>query len=76
MFDILINPNQEVLIGLLCLAAMRVYFEIIGYDLLKLPVSKKLAVVKGQNSLRRFHRMGLFFSVGYILLFAPQLILQ
>lgn len=76
MIGILMNPEQEVLIGLMCLAAFRVYLEVVGFDLMRLPMTKFLANRSGNDSLRRFHRMGLVFSVGFILLFAPQLILQ
>lgn len=76
MIDILMNPDQEVLIGLMCLAAFRIYLEVIGFDFSSLPLTKALARNGGEQQLQRFHRMGLFFSVGFILLFAPQLILQ
>lgn len=76
MISILMNPGQEVLIGLMCLAAMRIYLEIMGFDFLKLPMTNALAQKGGQEALRRFHRMGLIFSVGYIILFAPQLLLS
>lgn len=76
MIGILMNPSPEVLIGLMCLAAFRIYLEVIGFDLLKLPLTKQLAERSGADHLRRFHRMGLIFSVGFIVLFAPQLLLQ
>jgi hypothetical protein len=75
MYSILMNPNQEVLIGLMCLAALRIYLEIVGFDFLKLPLTKGLAGRAGTEALKRFHRMGLIFSVGFIVLFAPNLLL-
>jgi hypothetical protein len=75
MISILMNPGQEVLIGLMCLAAMRIYLEIMGFDFLKLPLIKALANRGGNEVLRCFHRMGLIFSIGFIVLFAPQLVL-
>ena len=56
----------------LCLASLRVYLEIIGFDFSKLPVTGK---VFGEK-VRSFHRSGLYFSIGYILLFAPQALLS
>lgn len=75
MISILMNPGQEVLIGLMCLAAIRIYLEIMGFDFLKLPMTKALAQRGGAENLKRFHRMGLIFSIGFIVLFAPQLVL-
>lgn len=75
MVSILMNPGQEVLIGLMCLAAFRIYLEIIGFDFLRLPMTKALANRSTAEALKRFHRMGLIFSIGFIVLFAPQLVL-
>ncbi|MCF8058459.1 MAG: hypothetical protein K9K67_04130 [Bacteriovoracaceae bacterium] len=75
MISILMNPNQEVLIGLMCLAAFRVYLEIVGFDFLKLPLTKGLSGRAGADGLKRFHRMGLIFSIGFIVLFAPNLLM-
>lgn len=75
MINILMNPGQEVLIGLMCLAAFRIYLEIIGFDFGRLPLTKALAQRAGGDALQRFHRMGLIFSIGFIVLFAPQLVL-
>jgi hypothetical protein len=75
MLSILMNPGQEVLIGLMFLASFRVYLEIIGFDFLKLPMTRQLAKSSSSDHLRRFHRMGLIFSVGFMVLFAPQLLM-
>lgn len=75
MINILMNPGQEVLIGLMCLAAFRIYLEIVGFDFTQLPMTKALANRSSAEALRRFHRMGLIFSIGFIVLFAPQLVL-
>jgi len=72
--DILMNPGQEVLIGLMCLAGFRIYLEIIGFDFSVLPMTKKLGQMGSPDYLKRFHRMGLIFSIGFIILFAPNLI--
>ncbi|MCP4912972.1 MAG: hypothetical protein GY909_07625 [Oligoflexia bacterium] len=72
----LLNPGQEVLIGLLCLASLRVYLEVIKFDFERLPITKLLAKRSGGEQLAKFHRMGLIFSVGFILLFAPELLLS
>lgn len=74
MLNSLINPSQEVLIGLMFLAAFRIYLEVIGFKITDLPVSKLMSKHSSQQSVERFHRMGLIFSIGHILLFAPQLL--
>jgi hypothetical protein len=74
MIDILMNPSSEVLVGLMCLAAFRIYLEVIGFDFSKLPMTKALGERSTHDSLVRFHRMGLVFSIGFIVLFAPSLI--
>lgn len=74
MIDILMNPEKEVLLGLMCLATFRIYLEIIGFNFSKLPLTKALSKNSSTGSLERFHRMGLVFSVGFIILFAPGLI--
>lgn len=56
----------------LCLATLRVYLELIGFDFKKLPVTSRAF---GEGS-AKFHKTGLYFSVGYILLFAPQALLS
>jgi hypothetical protein len=74
MINILMNPGPEVLLGLMCLAAFRIYLEIIGFNFSKLPLTKALSKSSSGESLERFHRMGLIFSIGFIVLFAPGLI--
>lgn len=74
MLNILMNPSQEVLIGLMFLAAFRIYLELIGFKISDLPVSKMMANRSSVESVEKFHRMGLIFAVGHILLFAPELL--
>jgi hypothetical protein len=76
MFNSLMNPSQDVLIGLMFLAAFRIYLEIIGFRIAELPISKLMAKNTSLESVERFHRMGLFFAIGHILLFAPELLLN
>lgn len=71
--DVSGNPGMS--IALLALAAFRVYLEVIQFDLTQLPLTQALARSKGEESVRRFHRLGLYFSVGYILFFAPGVLL-
>jgi len=74
MYSILMNPTKEVLIGLMFLALVRIYLEIVGFDFMALPITKNLAKSSGSERLKKFHRLGLIFSIGFIILFAPQLI--
>lgn len=57
------------------LASIRIYLEVLGIDLAKFPLSHKLAQVYGENHVRQFHRLGLYICIGYIILFAPGLLL-
>lgn len=74
MISILMNPGQEVLIGMMCLAALRIYLEIIGFDFMSLPLTKAMTRYTPKENIQRFHKMGLVFCVGFILLFAPELL--
>lgn len=76
MLNSLINPSQEVLIGLMFLAAFRIYLEVIGFKISDLPISKLMAKQSSLASVERFHRMGLVFAIGHILLFAPELLMS
>ena len=74
MFDIVngngIGSNQWLNIILLIAAVMRVYLEIIKFDFSALPLTK--GMFKGNSEeARKFHRTGLFLSLGYIVLSAP-----
>jgi hypothetical protein len=74
--DVLVKDNQTLTVILLCLATFRIYLEVIGFDFTRLPMTKALANRSGEAQLRDFHRMGLIFSVGYIILFAPSFLLS
>ena len=68
---ILDGSNQTFTIFLLFFACLRIYLELIDFPFERLPLTKNLL---GENA-KSFHRMGLIFSVGYILLFATQILL-
>lgn len=78
-------------IFLTTIAILRVFLEIKGVDLSSFPVSRALARAKTKNkgnveferrareheeSMRKFHRMGLYFSLGYLLFVAPSIFFQ
>jgi hypothetical protein len=67
--------NQTVMIFLLLMACFRVYLELINFDFARLPVSKKMFASRGNEALRKFHRTGLYFSLGFLLLFGPGILL-
>lgn len=73
MFDILsannLPSNQWLNIGLLLVAVFRVYLEIIKFDFAELPLTK--GMFKTKEDAFKFHRNGLYFSLGYIVLSAP-----
>ncbi|MBI2520461.1 MAG: hypothetical protein HYV97_08580 [Bdellovibrio sp.] len=56
---------------LFLLAGMRLYMEMMGFKLAELPVSKALFGEQAKN----FHRYGLYMSIGYVILFAPAVLL-
>jgi len=55
----------------LMLCGFRVYLELIKFDFAKLPITKSLGKDQAQN----IHRFGLYISVGFILLFAPEFLM-
>ena len=73
MFDIVngfgIGSNQWLNIFLLLAAIARVYLEIIKFDFTGLPLTK--GIFKEEEAARKFHRNGLYMSLGYIVLSAP-----
>lgn len=68
----LTGSNQELVVVCLILAVGRVYLELVRAPLGKLPLSAKLLGERAQG----FHKMGLYLSLGYIILFAPGLLLS
>lgn len=73
MFDIVsvINgpSNQWINSAMLMIALARVYLEIVKFDFTELPVTKGL--FKTKEEAFKFHRNGLYLSLGYIVLSAP-----
>ena len=73
LFDF--TSNQTFIVVTLCFAVFRIYLELINYKFEKLPISKVMSKKYGHDHLNKFHRNGLIFSVGYVLLFAPPILL-
>lgn len=74
MFDIVNDvsggSNQWLNIFLLIAAIVRVYLEIIKYDFSVLPMTN--GMFKGnKEQADKFHRHGLYLSLGYIVFSAP-----
>lgn len=74
MFDIVNGfnggSNQWLNIFLLVAAVMRVYLEIIKFDFSALPLTN--GMFRGdKEQANKFHRNGLYLSLGYIVLSAP-----
>ncbi len=61
-----LNDRTFILICLV-LAVFRVYLECISFDFQSLPLTQRVMKQNGQ----KFHRTGLYISIGYIVLFAP-----
>jgi hypothetical protein len=62
--------DRTVLISCLILSSFRVYLEIIKFDFNSLPISSKFP----NDIANRFHKTGLYLSIGMILLFTPQVL--
>jgi hypothetical protein len=73
MFDIVSSfngpSNQWMNIAMLIAAVIRVYLELIKFDFSELPLTKGL--FKTKEEAYKFHRKGLYLSLGYIVLSAP-----
>jgi len=74
MFDIVNGfdggSNQWLNITLLILALLRVYLEIIKFDFTALPMTRGL--FRGNiEEAQKFHKSGLYLSLGYIVFSAP-----
>jgi hypothetical protein len=68
--------NQTFIVITLCFAIMRIYLELINFKFEKLPLSKFISHKYGLNYIHNFHKTGLIFSVGYVLFFAPPILLS
>ncbi|PIP96487.1 MAG: hypothetical protein COW00_10330 [Bdellovibrio sp. CG12_big_fil_rev_8_21_14_0_65_39_13] len=71
-----LESNQTLTVALLAIAFIRVFIEVLGIHPEEWPVSKFLAKSRGQEWAQSFHRKGLFLSIGFILLFAPGILLS
>lgn len=74
MFDIVDGfgggSNQWLNIFLLIFAVLRVYLEIVKFDFTALPLTKGL--FRGdREQANKFHKNGLYLSLGYIVFSAP-----
>ena len=56
---------------LLTLSAWRIYLEMIRFDFMALPLSRRLAHIYGRQNIDRFHRFGFILGVGYFVLHGP-----
>jgi hypothetical protein len=63
--------NEMLITVCMLLAVMRIYLEVIRFDFAKLPLTAKMP----QEYQNKVHRTGLYLSVGYVILFAPQVLL-
>lgn len=71
-----IASNEGLIIFCLIFAVVRIYLEVIGFDFSALPITKALGERSGRDQLKRFHKTGLYLSVGYIVFFAPGILLS
>jgi len=58
--------NELLIVVCLSLAVFRIYLEVIKFDFAKLPMTAKMG-----PQMKKFHKYGFYFSIGYFVLFAP-----
>lgn len=63
--------NMGLQIFLVALAGFRIYLEIIKFDFHALPMTKSLFNDPQRSA--KFHKVGLYLSIGFILTMAPNL---
>lgn len=71
-----IASNEGLIIFCLIFAVFRIYLEVIGFDFSSLPITKALGKNSSEGQLQKFHRKGLYLSIGYIVFFAPGILLS
>ena len=67
----LVNDPTVITVCLL-LSVMRIFLEVIGFKFESLPMTARLP--KEQQN--KIHRYGFYMSVGYFILFAPEILLS
>lgn len=69
------ESNEVFTASILALACFRVWLEIVGFNFAQLPLTKALGSrIEGADG--RFHRYGLWMSVGTIIFTAPSFLLS
>jgi hypothetical protein len=63
--------NELLIVCCLGLSVFRIYLEVIRFDFAKLPLTKRM----GAN-MKKYHKYGFYFSVGYFILFAPSFLMS
>lgn len=72
ILDLINDPsNMGLQIFLVALAGFRIYLEIIKFDFHTLPMTKSFFANAERSA--KFHKMGLYLSIGFILTMAPSL---
>jgi hypothetical protein len=72
ILDLINDPsNMGLQIFLVALAGFRVYLEIIKFDFQSLPMTKTL--MSNPERSAKFHKVGLYLSIGFILTMAPNI---
>ena len=61
-------------LSLITLSVFRIYLEVLRFDFMKLPLSRRLAKCYGRERIEQFHKFGFIMGVGYFLLHGPGLL--
>ena len=70
MLQSFLEDRTLILICML-LASFRIYLEITGVSFAQFPLAKKFPVFG-----EKIHKYGLYISLGYVVLFAPEILLS
>lgn len=76
ILNITLGESNDVFTAtILALACFRVWLELVGFDFNRLPLTKALGQ-RIEGASQRFHRFGLWMSVGTIIFTAPGFLLS
>jgi hypothetical protein len=64
--------NQYLIIICLILSVIRIYLEVVKFNFATLPITKSLP----KDTQVKFHKVGFYLSLSYILMFLPEFILN
>ena len=64
--------NQIFILVCLTMSVIRIYLEVIKFNFAQLPMTNSLP----SKSVQKIHKFGFYMSVGYFMLFAPEILVS